>query len=369
MELKKTPLNKIHHEIGGKMVPFAGYEMAIQYKPGIINEHKTVREETGIFDVSHMGQVIMVGQGVDRFLSSLTPTDFVNTEDGVCKYTVLTNDQGGIIDDLIITKLAQDKFYIVINAGCKEKDIEWMKSQLPSAVAFRELENRALIAVQGKGAEAILHELVKDKDSLAKLGFMRGLETRLDSFLIGKEIIITRTGYTGEDGFEVSIDGKDAPALWSKFMEMGAKPAGLGSRDSLRLEMGYPLYGHDIDDKTTPIEAGLGWVISKDHTGFIGAHTILAQKKEGVAKKRIGLVIKDKIVAREGAEIVKDGKKVGVVTSGGFSPSLNVPIAMGYVEADLAKEGTVIQVAVRGKEYAAEVKKFPLVKAGTKSSK
>ena len=362
MEIKKTPLNKLHHELGGKMVPFAGYEMPIQYKAGIVEEHKAVRNECGLFDVSHMGQITIEGADAAKFLSTVTPTNFETSEINQCRYTVLTNPEGGIVDDLIITKLSANKFFSVINAACAEKDIAWMRSQIKGDVKITPLATRSLIAVQGPKAESILQQATDIK--LSELGYMRYIEGKV----LGLPAIVTRTGYTGEDGFEVSVEGAEAEKVWKKLMEIGAKAAGLGCRDSLRLEMGYPLYGHDIDDKTSPVEAGLSWVMTKEHNGFIGAPTIINHKTAGATRKRIGLVINEKIVAREGAEIYKNGNKVGVITSGGFSPSLNIPIAMGYVAKEFGAEGETLSVMVRGKEYPASVKKFPLVAAKTKKA-
>jgi aminomethyltransferase len=364
MELKKTALNKIHHELGGKMVPFAGYEMPIQYKTGIVEEHKLVRNSCGLFDVSHMGQIVIEGLMAGKFLSTITPTNFDQAEEGSCKYTVLTNENGGIIDDLIITRLDKTKFFSVINAGCAEKDIAWIRSKLPADIALTHLNTRSLMALQGPRAEEILQPLTDI--NLANLGYMKVATGHiLDSY----DVLITRSGYTGEDGFELSVEGHVAEKVWNALtLEGKAQPAGLGCRDSLRLEMGYPLYGHDIDDKTSPVEAGLSWVMTKEHAGFVGSPTILNQKAAGVPKKRIGLVINEKIVAREGAEIYKNGNKVGVITSGGFSPSLNIPIAMGYVAKEFGAEGETLSVMVRGKEYPASVKKFPLVAAKTKKA-
>jgi len=359
--LKSTALNQNHKNHGAKMVPFAGYEMPIQYKAGIIEEHKTVRSTCGIFDVSHMGQVMFEGAEAAKFLSRITPSDFTALEPLTSKYTVMTNEHGGIVDDLIITKLTAEKFFVVINAGCAEKDIEWMKSKMPSSVKFTHLNTRALLAVQGVDAEKILQTLVAA--NLSQLGYMKITETTTKA---GDAIFITRSGYTGEDGFEISIENSKAPEFFEKLIAAGAKPTGLGCRDSLRLEMGYPLYGHDIDDHTIPVEAGLSWVMSKDNSNFIGAEKVLAQKAAGATRKRIGMVINEKIVAREGAEIYKNGNKVGVITSGGFSPTLNLPIAMGYVTKEFGGEGEELKILVRGKEYSATVKKFPLVQPRTK---
>lgn len=364
IESKKTALNKLHHEIGGKMVPFAGYDMPIQYKGGIVEEHKAVRTNAGLFDVSHMGQITIEGLMAAKFLSTITPTDFSKAPIGTCKYTVLTNENGGIIDDLIITRMDENVFFSVINAGCTDKDLAWIRSKLPSDIKLTHLTSRALLALQGPRAESILQEITSV--DLKALGYMKVAKgTILNEF----ECLITRTGYTGEDGFEISVEGSVAERVWRALtLEGKATPAGLGCRDSLRLEMGYPLYGHDIDDKTSPIEAGLGWVMTKEHEGFIGSPVITNQKTAGTTRKRVGLVIKEKIVAREGAKIYNNGDEIGILTSGGFSPSLNQPIGMGYVKKEFAQEGQNLTVEVRGKKYAAEIKKFPLVAANTKKA-
>lgn len=360
--MKKTSLYEKHLEAGGKMVPFAGYEMPIQYPNGIISEHNQVREKVGLFDVSHMGQITISGENVAGFLSKITPSNFNLVKDGGCKYTVLTNETGGIIDDLIITRFSDVEFGAVINAACAEKDIKWIESQLPENVSLEVLD-KSLLAVQGPLAERVLNELVEDAD-LSEQKYMTAQYANIKN--VG-ECLITRTGYTGEDGFEISISNDLAPKLWDVLNENeNLEPAGLGARDILRLEMGYPLYGHDMDDKTTPVEAGLGWVVSKNHEGFLGEAKIAPQKKEGASVKRLGLKLNKRVVAREGAEVFKAGKKIGRITSGGFSPQLQAPIAHCYVEKEEAQLGSEVIVQVRGKEYPAELVKFPFVEAGTK---
>jgi len=305
--MKITILNKTHIDQGAKMVEFAGYDMPVQYSDGMLKEHEWVRAgNVGLFDVSHMGQVILEGVGVAEFLSYITPTSFLMVPNFLAKYTVLTNENGGIIDDLIITKLTENKFFIVINAGCKEKDIAWIKQNLPTGIKFTELSDRSLIAIQGEKAEQILQNFVDDKN-LANLPYMNIGEFVLKT---GERVYISRSGYTGEDGFEVSIENEKASNFWLKLCESKfVKPIGLGARDSLRLEMGYPLYGHDLDDQTTPIEAALSWVVSKDHSNFIGSKRILDEKAGGTKRKRVGIKLLDRGIAREGSEIRKDGKK------------------------------------------------------------
>lgn len=365
--MKITALNQTHRDQGAKMVEFAGYDMPVQYSEGMLKEHEWVRGgNVGLFDVSHMGQVILEGQDVAQFLSYITPTSFVAIPNALAKYTVLTNENGGIIDDLIITRLEENKFFVVINAGCKEKDIAWIKKNLPANIKFTALDTRSLIAVQGEKAQEILQNLIADKN-LADLPYMNMGEFKLKS---GQQVYISRTGYTGEDGFEVSIENAGATAFWLKLCENDSvKPIGLGARDSLRLEMGYPLYGHDLDEEISPVEAALSWVISKEHTNFIGAKRVLDEKANGIKIKRVGVKLLDRGIAREGSEIRKDGKKIGILTSGGFSPNLKVSIGQGYVEFASAKAEELVTVVVRDREIPAVICSPVFVAAKTKSIK
>ncbi|MFT6219870.1 MAG: aminomethyltransferase [Rickettsiales bacterium] len=367
--MQTTSLNQTHRAQGAKMVEFAGYDMPVQYPEGMLKEHEWVRGgNVGLFDVSHMGQVILEGEGVAEYLSTITPTSFVNVPNLLAKYTVMTNDNGGIIDDLIITRLEEKKFFVVINAGCKEKDITWMKQHLPAQITITQLADRSLIAVQGEKAQEALQDLVEDKD-LAGLPYMNIAQIKLKT---GDEIFISRAGYTGEDGFEISIQNDKAPAFWLKLCENEAvKPIGLGARDSLRLEMGYPLYGHDLDEQTTPVEAALSWVITKEHNGFNGSKTILEQRANGVSglkKKRFGFKLLERGIARENSEIRKNGKKIGILTSGGFSPNLKASIGQGYVDATFKKDD-LVSIVVRDREISAVICSPVFVAAKTKSAK
>jgi aminomethyltransferase len=365
--MKTTALNQTHRNQDAKMVEFAGYDMPVQYAEGMLKEHEWVRGgNVGLFDVSHMGQVILEGKSVAQFLSHITPTSFINIPNALAKYTVLTNENGGIIDDLIITRLEENKFFVVINAGCKEKDIAWIKQNLPADIKFTGLNDRSLIAIQGEKAQEILQTLISDKN-LADLPYMNMGEFTLKT---GEQVYISRTGYTGEDGFEVSIENSKAADFWLKLCENNSvKPIGLGARDSLRLEMGYPLYGHDLDEETSPIEAALSWVISKEHTGFIGSKIILDQKANGIKRKRVGIKLLDRGIAREGSEIRKDGKKIGILTSGGFSPNLKVSIGQGYVDFGFAKIDDLVAVVVRDRQIPAIICSPVFVAAKTKSIK
>ncbi len=358
MTILKTALFDAHLAAGAKTGPFAGYDMPLYYKEGVLKEHEWVRTNAGLFDVSHMGQIYLEGPGVVTFLERITPSNFSKTGHNVAKYTVLTNEAGGIVDDLIITRVNDTKFFSVINAGCKEKDIAWMNDHLPADVKLTRLDDRALLALQGPKAEQALREVLNV--NAADLGYMR--------LLFVDDLIISRLGYTGEDGFEISVPAMKAEDLWNKLLANPlVKPIGLAARDSLRLEMGYPLYGHDIDDKTTPIAADLSWVMGKGNEGFIGASNVLGKVP---ARKRVGIKLIDKGIAREGAEIRNDKNEViGVLTSGGHSPTLKSAIGMGYVDAAYAGAGTKLFVTVRGNNIAAEIATLPFIPARTKSAK
>lgn len=365
-DTRKTALHDSHLALGAKMGPFAGYDMPLYYGLGVLKEHEWVRESAGIFDVSHMGQVILDGEGVSGFLEKITPSAFRSKPIGRAQYTVLTNPEGGIVDDLIITRLAEDEFFIVINAGCKEKDIAWMKTHLPGDINLEYLEDRSLIAVQGPKAEAVMADLF-DID-LSELPYMFIMP---EVKILGETVHISRLGYTGEDGFEISVHNKAARKIWETLAgHKDVKPIGLAARDSLRLEMGYCLYGHDIDGGTSPLEADLGWVMSKDNTGFIGAKRTLNERENGVSRKRVGVKLTERGVAREGAEILnRDGQKIGSLTSGGPSPTLKASIGQGYVHPDFAKPGEQVFVVVRDRRLAAEISAMPFMKPRTKSMK
>lgn len=365
--MKITALNRIHISQGAKMVEFAGYQMPIQYQDGIIKEHEWTRSgEVGIFDVSHMGQFIIEGNDVDKFLSHITPTDFTLSTSSLAKYTVLTNKDGGIIDDLIITKISDTKFFIVLNAGCKEKDVNWIKSNLPSNLNFQELNERSLIAVQGHKSEQVLIDIIGDK-SIKDIPYMN---LKISHLKNGHEIFISRTGYTGEDGFEISINNKDVEEFWQSLSNnQNVKPIGLGARDSLRLEMGYPLYGHDLNDNISPVEASISWVISKTNDNFIGSARILNEKNSGVKLKRMGLKLLDKGIAREGTIIKKGDKVIGKLTSGGYSPILKISIGQGYFNPQEITANDKVVAVVRDREIPAEITSFVFVKPKTKSNK
>ena len=371
---RKTILHDTHVNLNAKMGLFAGYDMPLYYDEGVIKEHLWVRESAGLFDVSHMGQIIIEGAGSAEFLERITPSEFQSKSNGRAQYTVLTNEQGGIIDDLIITRIenskvftdSDDKFFIVLNAGCKEKDIEWIKSHMPETLCMTCLEDHGLIALQGSLAVKALEETIQcDVSELSYMHMMVGKSP------CGEEIFISRLGYTGEDGFELSLPNKIVSSVWEGFLRCeGVKPIGLAARDSLRLEMGYPLYGHDIDDTTSPVEADLQWIISKKTKMYFGYDRIQGELSEGSSRKRVGIKLLGKGIARDGYEIrSKSDEIIGSLTSGGFSPSLKSSIGQGYIDRAYANIGEKIFVNVRGRNIEAEVTKTPFVMAKTKSMK
>lgn len=354
----KTPLFDWHQAQGGKMVPFAGYAMPVRYRAGIMAEHEQARAKAALFDVSHMGQARLVGGDPAAALERLIPGDIQALDVSRMRYTQFTNETGGILDDLMVTRRADDLF-LVVNAAVKERDFAVLEAGLAgSGTELEVLEGRAMIALQGPQAASVLARLAPDS---AKLVFLQGAALDLD----GIPAFVTRSGYTGEDGFELYIAESDAVALAERLaQEPEVAPAGLGARDSLRLEAGLCLYGHDIDESTTPIEAGLAWSISKRRRaegGFPGDAVVQQQLAEKPGRRRVGLRLDGRAPAREGAEIVADGQTIGTVTSGGFAPTLGQPIAMGYVPRALAAADTVLSLMVRGKPLTATVAKMPFV--------
>ena len=357
LELDKLSLDGWHRGRGARMVPFAGYEMPVQYE-GIIAEHLWTRENAGLFDVSHMGQLLIHGPNVDAALETLMPGDFRAAADMKPKYSLLLEDDGGIIDDLMATRRGED-FYVVVNGATKHGDIAVMQDRLPGGVVVDHMKEQALIALQGPRAVDVLETIVP---GVSELGFMQGGPFSWK----GHSLWISRSGYTGEDGFEISVPATAAAALADAIAghEL-ARPIGLGARDSLRLEAGLPLYGHDLDPSTTPVMAGLSFAINKRRRaegGFPGALRILAELQNGPVEKRVGFEIEGRQPVREGALVLDgEGNEVGKITSGGFSPSLKRPIAMGYVATHLAENGTALKLEQRGKLFDARVVPMPFV--------
>ena len=362
--LARTPLYDLHLELGGKMVPFAGYEMPVQYKGmGIIKEHLHTREHAGLFDVSHMGQLILTGDRVAQALEKLAPVDAGSLGVNRQSYALFTNAAGGILDDLIITKWAENQFFVVINAACKEQDIAHLRAHLEPQIHLQLLAEQSLLALQGPAAKDIMAELAPET---AQLVFMSGAAVSID----GVKAYVTRSGYTGEDGFEISLPAQHADKIARRILSFPqAEAIGLGARDSLRLEAGLCLYGHDLDSQTSPVEAALNWSISKSRRaggakegGFIGAQVILSQMANGATQKRVGLKVEGRVPVREGAQLVDSaGNSVGRVTSGGFGPTLNAPVAMGYVLIEQAQLGTELNALVRDKMIPVQVAAMPFV--------
>ncbi|MFC5473275.1 glycine cleavage system aminomethyltransferase GcvT [Paraherbaspirillum soli] len=356
----RTALYQLHLELGAKMVPFAGYDMPLQYPTGILKEHNHTRAQAGLFDVSHMGQLRLSGADAAAALESLVPVDVVDLAINSQRYALFTNPQGGILDDLMIAN-AGDHLFLVVNAACKQQDSAHLRQHLSARCKIEELTERSLLALQGPAAAAVLARIAP---ATAQMVFMQTAKVTL----AGVECFISRSGYTGEDGFEISVPNAQAEELARLLLaQPEVAPIGLGARDSLRLEAGLCLYGHDMDSATTPVEASLGWALSKARRaggiragGYPGAELIQRQLAEGVSRKRVGLLPQDRMPVREGAELVDaDGKTVGKVTSGGFGPTLGKPVAMGYVDSAHAQVGNVLQAIVRGKAVPIEVAKTP----------
>lgn len=358
----RTPLYARHIALGGRMVEFAGYALPVNYSKGVLAEHLHTRAHAGLFDVSHMGQAVLSGRDAAKKLESLLPGDIVSLEPGRIRYSQFTNEQGGILDDLMVTRLAPDakgeRLFLVVNAACKAADFAHLRARLPG-LRLDILEDRALLALQGPSAAEVLERHVP---GVSALPFMaQGVFRWRDA-----ELFISRSGYTGEDGFEISLPADAArPFADLLLLEENVEPIGLGARDSLRLEAGLCLYGHDIDTTTSPVEAALAWSISKrrrEEGGFPGAARIKQELISGLTRRRVGLALEGKAPAREGAEIANaEGVVIGRVTSGGFAPSLGRPIAMGYVPPAFALEGTLVNLIVRGKPLPARVVATPFV--------
>ena len=356
--VKRTPLYDLHGSLGGKIVPFAGYALPVQYTAGILAEHLQTRASAGLFDVSHMGQARLHGANAAAALEKLVPADIQSLKDFAQRYTQFTDETGGILDDLMATKLP-DGIFLIVNAACKDADFKHLAAHLPKDVTLELLPDRALIAVQGPAAERAVARLAP---AVAQLAFMQGAWIDIR----GISCFVTRSGYTGEDGFEISVPADHAFALAEELLaQPEIKPVGLGARDTLRLEAGLCLYGHDIDTTTSPIEAGLAWSIQKRRRaegGFPGAERILRELATGPKRTRVGIKPDGRAPARDGTEISDaSNSKIGVITSGGFGPTVGGPIAMGYVAASAAKPETALNLTVRTNTVPARVKPLPFV--------
>ncbi|GED22420.1 glycine cleavage system aminomethyltransferase GcvT [Halomonas halmophila] len=363
-EQRKTPLHDLHVELGARMVPFAGYSMPVQFPLGVKKEHEHTRQACGLFDVSHMGQVVLRGPNPAEALETLVPSDLVGLAEGAQRYGLLTGEQGGILDDLMIVN-GGEHLYLVVNAACKDQDIAHLKHGL--ADHDIEVLDRGLLALQGPQAVAVMQ---RHCPAACELVFMQHARCMIDDI----EVWVSRSGYTGEDGFELSVPADATETLARRLLsEPEVEAIGLGARDSLRLEAGLCLYGHDLDTSTTPVEAGLIWAIGKPRRrggerpgGFPGADIILHQVAEkDHRRKRVGLLGEGRAPVREGAELFDDqGQPIGVVCSGGFGPSVGRPVAMGYVAIGQAEPGQVVQAQVRGKRLPMTVTRMPFVTPG-----
>ena len=358
--LLTTPLDALHRELGARMVPFAGYAMPVQYPMGILTEHLHTRDKAGLFDVSHMGQATLKGPDAIATLEKLCPGDIAGLKPGRQRYSLFTTESGGISDDFMVARVAEDELFLVVNAACKDADFAHVSAHLPAGTTLTRHEDRALLALQGPLAAAVF---ARHAPASSAMKFMDIAD--LDVTGIGR-VRATRSGYTGEDGFEISVPADQAETFARALLsEPDVAPIGLGARDSLRLEAGLPLYGHDIDTTTSPIAAGLTFAINKRRKmawDFLGGRVMRDELDNGPARLRVGLRLEGRAPAREGAEIARsDGTVIGLVTSGGFAPSLNAPIAMGYVPASDAADGTELAIIVRGKMLPAHVSPMPFV--------
>ena len=357
-DLARTPLFDEHHASGATLVGFAGYAMPVRYGPGIMAEHAQTRTAAGLFDVSHMGQLRLAGPDAAAALERLVPGDIAGLAPMAMRYTQFTDDTGGILDDLIVTR-TDDGLLLVVNASRKDEDIAHLEARLDASVELTVLSERALVALQGPKAVAVLDRFAP---GCAELPFMTAGWFAID----GADALVSRCGYTGEDGFEISLPADAAPALWRRLVgEPEVEPVGLGARDSLRLEAGLCLYGHDIDEATSPVEAGLAWSIGKRRRaegGFPGAARIQRELAEGPQRRRVGIRPDGKAPAREGTTVLDaDGAEIGTVTSGGFGPSAGGPVAMGYVAAEAAETGRPVSLLVRGTPRPATIVELPFV--------
>jgi aminomethyltransferase len=359
--LRYTPFHDIHVALGAKMVPFAGFEMPVQYPTGITVEHKAVRERCGLFDVSHMGEFDIRGPDAVAFVSHVTSNDVAALAVGQVHYSTILNERGTIEDDCLVYRFA-DRIMMVVNASNREKDFEHIaKHRERFDCTLTDISDEiGLLALQGPIAQRVLQPLTPV--DLSTIGYYHFAEGEV----AGMRMIISRTGYTGEDGFELYHSAADGPRLWEALMATGEiTPAGLGCRDSLRLEMGMALYGNDIDDSTTPLEANLGWLVKLKKGDFVGREALVRQKEEGIPRRLVGFTTSERAFPRHGYPVWFDGRQVGEVRSGTMSPTLGIPIGTCYLPASGAKEGTTFEIEIRGRRVSAEVVKLPFYKEGS----
>jgi aminomethyltransferase len=358
----KTPLYSKHLELSASMVSFADYRMPMQYS-SIFNEAKAVRNSAGLFDVSHMGEIEVTGSDATEFINSLVTYDISSLKDFQAKYTVMLNEKGGIIDDILVYNLP-GKYFIVVNASNREKDFNWISGHKSGNVEVQDVSKEFFqIALQGPLSEKIMKGVVESGPS--DLEFYHAKEEKIEN----EKVLLSRTGYTGEDGFEIYGKSSEAEKIWDRVMEegksYGLSPCGLGARDLLRLEMGYCLYGNDITTETTPLEASLSWVVSLDKESFIGKEVLLKQKKEGIKRKLVGILVPGKRIPRHGYKILTKGEKIGTITSGNYSPNIDSSISMGYINKPYYKEGKKVEIEIRNMVTDGETIKLPFWKHGT----
>ena len=367
MEAKsKTPLYNKHLELNATMVNFAHYKMPMQYT-SIFEEAKAVRKSVGLFDTSHMGEIEVSGDRATEFINCLVTFDISKLNKFQAKYTVMLNEKGGIIDDILVYNLP-GKYLIVVNAANQEKDFNWFEKNSKSNVKIQNASKKYFqLALQGPLSEKIIKRIVKDDPSDLKFYYAK------EEIIENTQVLLSRTGYTGEDGFEIYGNSEAAEKIWDKIMEEGRKdglsPCGLGARDLLRLEMGYRLYGSDITTETNPLEADLSWTVSLDKENFLGKDILLKQKSEGIKRKLVGILVRGKRIPRQGYKILRKGEKVGTITSGNYSPNLGYSIAMGYIDRPYEKEGTKVEIEIRNSIAEGEVVKLPFWKHGTLKKK
>jgi len=362
--LKRTPLYDEHVAAGGKMVPFAGFEMPVQYPTGIRAEHRAVREGVGLFDVSHMGEFVVRGPQALALVQRISINDASKLEVGQAQYSAMCHESGGVVDDLLIYRFS-DRYMLVVNASNLHKDLAWVETHAEAfEVDIEDISDQTgLLAVQGPRARDTLRSLASiDLDTVRYYRFVEG-------DVCGIPAVISGTGYTGEDGFELYIEAGDTPAVWHALLASGEPfgivPTGLGARDSLRLEMGYALYGQELDDAHTPLESGLGWVTKLDKADFVGRDALVAQKTAGLAHRLVGLVATERGFPRSGYDIVSEGETVGTITSGTMSPSLGTGVAMGYVPTELSAKGTPLHIDSRGRSFGTVVSATPFYTQGS----